>query len=476
MDKVQTFQREKQRREQRRNRYKNWEAKKGDKRKKAGTDYHSWEFWEPETSEDSDAEIKTPDDPAFYAMEADIKKRAAVREERSKKSLAARQNGNAAFGRKEYDQALAFYTQACQERKDDKLTYSNRALTYLCKNLYKKALKDCNTAMDIFEFLEDGLNKLKKDENARFKLKVFLRRAAAYRELKDYEKATADLDAAANIAPNDKEITKQRKQIKMDLDEQEKAAKIIEQAKQTEAKKEDKEIKKGDESNQTSSMDKKEKVQVKKGDSNDFTRMTGVLTELRAINTKIQEEDEKLMFGDEEEDDTKKKKKPLYDDKKLAQHLATLAFLFSNTNKDQNTIFFREKKGVITVFKLMRYLATTTQSKTPAKTKEALKDCIKVIPSKNCPALRYPFSYPYQSLPYPTYSYLLLPLPTTTLPYLLLPLPITTTLLTPIKVMVEACDNDHNKEAFVKLDGVQLLNKLLLPDSTEQDDKKVFCF
>jgi tetratricopeptide (TPR) repeat protein len=68
--------------------------------------------------------------------------------------------GNRAFARKDYNTALINYTEAIAHRKDNKLLYTNRALTNLFLCNFTSALKDCNTAMEIFEFLEVSTRRL----------------------------------------------------------------------------------------------------------------------------------------------------------------------------------------------------------------------------------------------------------------------------------------------------------------------------
>ncbi len=51
---------------------------------------------------------------------------------------------------------MELYTRSLEERKDDRTVYSNRAQALLNLEKWKRALKDCNTAIEIFEVFDSA--------------------------------------------------------------------------------------------------------------------------------------------------------------------------------------------------------------------------------------------------------------------------------------------------------------------------------
>ncbi|KAJ3652205.1 hypothetical protein Zmor_018190 [Zophobas morio] len=56
-----------------------------------------------------------------------------------------------AFRRGEYEKALSLYDKAIEQIRDSCILYSNRALTYINLKHYDKAIKDCETALQLNE-------------------------------------------------------------------------------------------------------------------------------------------------------------------------------------------------------------------------------------------------------------------------------------------------------------------------------------
>eukprot|EP00466_Bigelowiella_natans_P008426 jgi/Bigna1/84051/fgenesh1_pg.121_\ len=159
-----------------------------------GTDYQAWDFWEPDT--DSDEEPILPNTPEFKAMEKDMLERSAKREQDMRTSNAFKMNGNKLFKKRDYKGAIAEYTKALEARKDHKAVYTNRALVYLKMKKYTKAIKDCTTVLEIWEFLEE---KKSKDDIV---VKALVRRAQGYRAKKQYQNAVNDLREALSLKPS----------------------------------------------------------------------------------------------------------------------------------------------------------------------------------------------------------------------------------------------------------------------------------
>ena len=127
--------RQKDERKERRERAK----KLRDKRKQAqaahraarhGTDYESWDIYEPD-SDDEDAPFVPPDDPAFKAMERDMDQRRARRKQAEFDAGRHKELGNEAFARKDWARAAELYGQAIELHRGEKSFYTNRAAAYL---------------------------------------------------------------------------------------------------------------------------------------------------------------------------------------------------------------------------------------------------------------------------------------------------------------------------------------------------------
>jgi tetratricopeptide (TPR) repeat protein len=121
--------------------------------------YESWDVWEPSES-DSEMPAITPDTPAFKEMERDMNERAKENAERIARAEKLKDQGNVAFKKGEINQAIALYSEAIQTKKDQKAYYANRALAFLRKRPapdWASAVKDCNTALDLWEARDDTL-------------------------------------------------------------------------------------------------------------------------------------------------------------------------------------------------------------------------------------------------------------------------------------------------------------------------------
>ena len=75
--------------------------------------------------------------------------------ERKQKRLKDTQNGkrckdkgNAAMKKGDYQEAIDMYTLALEHVKDMKSVYTNRALAYIKKKRYQKAIKDCSNVIE----------------------------------------------------------------------------------------------------------------------------------------------------------------------------------------------------------------------------------------------------------------------------------------------------------------------------------------
>jgi len=415
-DKVNILLQAQHQRKWRRERFKHWTHTRT---KDAGTDYNTWDYWEPDS--DSDSDVPTPDTPEFKAMEADIDKRNAIRAEKARKSQICKEQGNNAVSFKNYKDAVGFYGQAIQHRKDDKFLYTNRALVYLYLNKYKSAEKDLNTALDIWEFLEDGKEKLRRDEHRKFAIKAYLRRAAALRGLKKFDKALEDLDELLAFDPTNKECLKHKVQALKDLEEEKKAAEILSETKEAkESKQEETESSGGADAaaaatEPVAAEPAKPTVDLTSGTP--FEQITACLSVLRDFNEGVAntfEEMEDWDLLEPEEMEGKEKPSPPSVSEDARQALGALHGLVkesaTNEQNEKNSIFLREKKGVVTLIKLLRV-------------------CLKLVEHDGT----------------------------------------ATALFSEVcKTLLEACENEHSREAFVRSQGLGVLVEALTTLEQEQ--------
>ena len=65
-----------------------------------------------------------------------------------------KQKGNVAMKEGNYQKAIEFYTLALEHIKDIKSIYTNRALAYIKRKKYQKAIKDCTNVIEYMEVFE----------------------------------------------------------------------------------------------------------------------------------------------------------------------------------------------------------------------------------------------------------------------------------------------------------------------------------
>ncbi len=133
-------------------------------------------------------------------MKADIEAREERKAAAAIVSAKANAEGNAFFKSGNYIQARESYSRAIECTRADKSFYTNRALSSLHLFDPLSALKDCNTAIDIYECFEKGRGRFEKDyANTGIVHKAFLRRAKAQILLNLFSEARASLAAATTL-------------------------------------------------------------------------------------------------------------------------------------------------------------------------------------------------------------------------------------------------------------------------------------
>jgi tetratricopeptide (TPR) repeat protein len=212
-ERVDSLMAERERAEKRRQRWKRFEQQ----HIRRGTiDYERWDAWEPDQDEDELGE-PDPNDSRFHALERDFQEREQKRRERRQRSDDLKKQGNACFARQEYHKSIEWYTKALEERKDAKEIYANRALARLRCQHAMEARADCDSGLEIAEFLEGS----RCSPNNSVLYKLWTRRASANLMLRRPDEAEADIrEGALACRPGDKDalqLLQQCERVRNDL-------------------------------------------------------------------------------------------------------------------------------------------------------------------------------------------------------------------------------------------------------------------
>eukprot|EP00967_Tisochrysis_lutea_P040716 scaffold48966_cov18-Tisochrysis_lutea.AAC.1 len=110
--------------------------------------------------------------------------------------------GNIAFRSGQHSEALRCYQLGVDAERTNISLHANAAQAALKIGCFVQAIEHCDKAMRIAEFLHN---------NTRLPVcvKVYVRRAAAYRALDQLDKIEADLQLALTIEPDNKDIQQQ---------------------------------------------------------------------------------------------------------------------------------------------------------------------------------------------------------------------------------------------------------------------------
>lgn len=163
--------------------------------------YARWDFYEASSSsEEEDVQDLAKTNAQFAAMEADLKQREEDRKRKHEAAMREKEKGNECYKKKQYLDAIECYTRAIALKKDDKSLYSNRSLMYLFIHNYQAALKDCNTAIDIYECFESEKRSVQVDyDTQRLLIKIYLRKVNALKALKQFSEAHDTLQRVDDI-------------------------------------------------------------------------------------------------------------------------------------------------------------------------------------------------------------------------------------------------------------------------------------
>ncbi|KAL7305319.1 hypothetical protein TKK_0002449 [Trichogramma kaykai] len=171
-----------------------------ERRRLASCDYAAWDRYDAETevskidlrAERELAEAKRLQERRKHELassrkEVAIEKSLLTGTELSVMATREREKGNEAFRAGDYAEALQLYTTSIA-MDCDIAAYNNRAMTHIKLRNYEKAIKDCQTVLEV-----DSMN-----------VKALLRRALAFEHLEKSKEAIKDYEAALNVDPNNK--------------------------------------------------------------------------------------------------------------------------------------------------------------------------------------------------------------------------------------------------------------------------------
>nr|XP_056716702.1 tetratricopeptide repeat protein 12 [Euleptes europaea] len=146
----------------------------------------------PSVKDLPDQEGLTNPETFMAALEKDAKERARRRKKNEALANALKEQGNEAFGRRDYAAAVQKYTEGLKKKKDMPVLYTNRAQAYIKLQEYEKAVLDCEWA-------------LRCDEKY---LKAFFHMGKAYLALKQYSKSRECYMKILEIDPRKEKMCK----------------------------------------------------------------------------------------------------------------------------------------------------------------------------------------------------------------------------------------------------------------------------
>ncbi|XP_005109510.2 sperm-associated antigen 1 isoform X2 [Aplysia californica] len=108
-------------------------------------------------------------------------------EQKQMKANREKDKGNEAFRSHDYEESVTYYSRSIS-LSPLAASYNNRALAYLKLEKWDKAIKDCNSVLNL------------EIDN----IKALLRRGTAYKSKKDYQKAVTDFEKVLKLEPQNK--------------------------------------------------------------------------------------------------------------------------------------------------------------------------------------------------------------------------------------------------------------------------------
>lgn len=196
---VEELKKKKKIREERKSKWEMWKKTKAICRTNNSTDTQKWEYFTDSENSDEELEKTLPpvlptDNPTFSAMEKDMNERADKMKKDAKKADELKIKGNEYFAKNDYFLAIEKYTEALTFDNNNKYIWLNRALARIKFSEFENAIDDCTKMIEYMEILENGF-----ERSNDVAVKAFLRRAMAYKMLKDYSKAIQDCEKSIEV-------------------------------------------------------------------------------------------------------------------------------------------------------------------------------------------------------------------------------------------------------------------------------------
>jgi tetratricopeptide (TPR) repeat protein len=191
--------------------------------------YNKWDYFTDE--EDSAEELmkQTPqvpeNDPNFKALELDMKKRKRRKEEERKQGMLKKDEGNKYFKKGKLEFAEMKYSEGIEIDKSNKALWLNRALVRMKLGKWEDSVEDCTRMIEYMEYIEEGF--VISFPSA---IKAFLRRAKSHWKLKEFEKATEDINKLKELLKDKKDKEKEREELlklEQEIQKERKIQKIV---------------------------------------------------------------------------------------------------------------------------------------------------------------------------------------------------------------------------------------------------------
>uniref|UniRef100_A0A0B7B9I2 Sperm-associated antigen 1 n=1 Tax=Arion vulgaris TaxID=1028688 RepID=A0A0B7B9I2_9EUPU len=180
------------------------------KKKVMPRDYKEWDKFDVEeelksvSTDENKAAVKTKGN----GVSLEIDTTGMSEEEKDLKANREKDKGNEAFRCQDFDEAVIYYSRSIS-LMPIAASYNNRALAYLKLKKWDKAIRDCNSVLNI------------EVDN----IKALMRRGTAYKSKKDFKKACADLDKVLELESNNKKAEDLLKEVRMEMTQEEKERK-----------------------------------------------------------------------------------------------------------------------------------------------------------------------------------------------------------------------------------------------------------
>ncbi|CRG99807.1 TPR domain containing protein [Plasmodium relictum] len=220
-EKVKIYKIEKDKRNARRNNWKQFLKSRKNEEKKKITSYEKWNYYEP-SSDTFDEDEKTLYVPKhnknFQILEKKMNEDIKKRNENRKVAYSMKQKGNNFFKQKNYLYAIDCYKNALDICKDYLEIYNNLALCQIKIYQYENAIENCNKVIEYYNIFQKDL----KVKNSVI-FKSYARKGLALFKLHKFNESMENFKLALSLYPNDKETIEYIEKCEKILDDYRKA-------------------------------------------------------------------------------------------------------------------------------------------------------------------------------------------------------------------------------------------------------------